>query len=187
MKKIVFLFVFASIFFSCDDGDLTLEEIDLTSTATIEACTETANVIPAGVTLLFQINGSETLILEAPNTLFINEATTVEENEAGEMVPVPRTATLNSDASAIYRSFESTISNSYFCDELPSDIPITLEYTAVSGTVEVISTPEIDSTTSEITGYVHNIIFTNVVFTGTNGQDVRYTEFVYGDITTTVE
>ena len=51
MKKIVFLFVLTFSFFSCDDGDLTLDEIDLTTTADIDACT-----IEAGVTLLFKIN-----------------------------------------------------------------------------------------------------------------------------------
>jgi len=184
MRKIVFLCVLAFTFFSCDDGDLTLEEIDLTSDAEVQACIDPT---PAGVTLLFQINGAETLILQVPDDLLINEETTVEENEDGEMVPVPRTATLNTDAFCFYRSFESNVTSNYFCDELPSDIAITLEYTAVSGLVEVTSAPFTDSETMMITRYDHTITFTNVVFTGTNGQDVRYGSFDFGDFSTTVE
>ncbi|AXG72099.1 hypothetical protein KORDIASMS9_04362 [Kordia sp. SMS9] len=177
MKKIVFLFAIACTFFSCDDGDLTVEEIDLETTATVEACTSDSG-IPAGVTLLFKINGTETVILEAPSNLYINEVTETD---------MPRTATLNSDASSFYRSFDTSITSGYFCDELPSDIPITLEYTAVAGTVEVTTTEVLDSDTMEITGYKHNTVFIDVVFTGTNGQDVRYGEFVFGEMTTVVE
>ncbi|MEM6684721.1 MAG: hypothetical protein AAF617_02905 [Bacteroidota bacterium] len=184
MKKIVFLCVLAFTFFSCDDGDLTIEEIDLTTTADVQVCLDP---IPAGVTLLFQIDGAETLILQVPNDLLINEVTTVEENEDGEMVPVPRTATLNSDATCFYRSFESNITSNYFCDELPSDIPVALEYTAVSGTVEVLTTETLDDETMLPSAYNHEIQFTNVVFTGTNGQDVRYNVYSFGNITTTVE
>ncbi|PTX62633.1 hypothetical protein C8N46_10228 [Kordia periserrulae] len=186
MKKIVFLLA-ACLFFSCDDGDLTIEEIDLETTASVQACTTLNNAIPAGTTLVFKINGGETLILELPATLLINEATTTEENEDGDFIPVPRTAALNSQASCYYRSFESSISNAYFCDQLPSDIAITLEYLAVSGTVEVISVPVLDAETMEIIEYNHTITFKEVVFTGTNGQDVRYSEFDFGDVSTFVE
>ncbi|MEM6718203.1 MAG: hypothetical protein AAF611_02710 [Bacteroidota bacterium] len=184
MKKLVLLCVLVGTFFSCDDGDLTIEEIDLTTTANVETCTTPVQV---GVTFLFKINSAETLILQVPESLLINEVTTVEENEAGEMVPVPRTAELNNDASCLYRSFESAITSSYFCDDLPSDVPINLEYAAVSGIVEVITTEEMDTETMTVTGYNHQIDFTNVVFTGTNGQDVRYGVFEFGDITTSVE
>ncbi|WP_420574311.1 hypothetical protein [Kordia sp.] len=172
MKKILLLLVLAFTFFSCDDGDLTLEEIDLTTTADVDACT-----IQSGVTLLFKINASESLILEAPADLIINEVTEDEESV--------RTKTLNSQAFCYYRSFESNITTGYFCDELPSDIGITLEYTAVSGTVEVTTTEALEGTV--LTGYDHLIILKDVVFTGTNGQDVRYAEFEYGMVTTPLE
>ena len=171
MKKIIVLLVCAFTFYSCDDGDLTLEEIDLTTEATVQACTSTS-----GVTLLFKINGAETVFLEVPSTLVINEAT--------EDADTPRTADLNSNAFCYYRSFESNINSGYFCDEVPSDVGITLEYLAQSGTVEVITTENVNSDTMEVT-YIHNINLTNVVFTGTNGQDVRYNVFDFGDFTTT--
>ncbi|WP_298512760.1 hypothetical protein [uncultured Kordia sp.] len=171
MKKIVLLFVLAFTFFSCDDGDLTLDEIDLTTSATVDACSTAS-----GVTLLFKINSAETLILEVPNDLLINEVT--------EDTDTPRVSPLNSESSCFYRSFESNITSGYFCDELPSDIAITLEYTAVSGSVEVITEEVIEGTT--LTGYKHTILLTNVVFTGDNGQDVRYNEFPYGEFETTL-
>ncbi|MFK7748675.1 MAG: hypothetical protein AB8B65_09805 [Kordia sp.] len=172
MKKIVFLFLITCTFFSCDDGDLTLEEIDLTTDAVVQACVE-----EAGVTLLFKINGAETLILEVPNDLIINEAT--------EDADTPRVEELNGAANCYYRSFDTNITSSYFCDELPSDIAVVLEYTAASGDVEVITTEVLVD--GVVTEYQHTILLTNVVFTGTNGQDVRYNEFPYGTIETPAE
>ncbi|MGH1384772.1 hypothetical protein [Kordia sp.] len=171
MKKIVLLFVVAFTFFSCDDGDLTLEEIDLTTNADIDACSTAS-----GVTLLFKINGAETLILDVPNDLIINEITVDEDT--------PRVSILDSESFCFYRSFETSITRTYFCDELPSDTPVSLEYTAVAGTVEVITVESfgIDGTTLD--GYTHTITLRDVVFTGTNGQDVRYSEFPYGTFDT---
>lgn len=171
MKKIVLLFVVAFTFFSCDDGDLTLEEIDLTTNANVEACSSVS-----GVTLLFKINGVETLILEVPNTLIINEITVDEDT--------PRVSALDSESFCFYRSFESSITSGYFCDELPSDTAISLEYTAVAGNVEVITVESFDIDGTTLNGYTHTITLRDVVFTGTNGQDVRYSEFPYGTFKT---
>lgn len=176
MKKILLLLALTFTFFSCDDGDLTLEEIDLTTAADIDACT-TGGTIEAGVTLLFKINGAETLILEVPADLLINEATVDADT--------PRTKTLNSEAFCYYRSFDTTITSGYFCDELPSDINITLEYNAVAGVVEVTTVEAFDEENNVI-GYQHTINFRTVVFTGTNGQDVRYDLFEYGTVTTSL-
>jgi len=179
MKKIWLLLVLSFAFFSCDDGDLTLDEIDLTSEATPRACT-----LEAGVTLLFKINGAETLILDIPADLIVNTVTPTE-IVGDEVVNTPRTKTLNGQATCLYRSFDSNITESYFCDELPSDINITLEYTAVSGTVEV-TTVEI-LTGSATIEYEHTINLREVVFTGTNGQDVRYDLFEFGTVRTPAE
>ena len=181
MKKILFLFALSFAFFSCDDGDLTLEEIDLTSAADIDACT-TAGTIEVGVTLLFKINGLETLILEIPADLIVNEVTPTEVIE-DVVTPVPREEILNSGAFCYYRSFETAITSGYFCDELPSDDTILLEYTAVSGTVQVTTVEDFNDD-NVLTGYEHTINLEFVVFTGTNGQDVRYDLFEYGKITT---
>ncbi|MBC8754795.1 hypothetical protein H2O64_08945 [Kordia sp. YSTF-M3] len=181
MKKIWLLLVLSFAFFSCDDGDLTLEEINLDTGTDIDAC-----VVEAGVTLLFKINGAETLILEVPADLIVNtvtEATVVD----GVVTPNPRTATLNSQAFCYYRSFDTTISNGYFCDEVPSDINITLEYAALAGEVEVTTLEIIDDVTNLTTGYKHTINLITVVFTGTNGQDVRDDLFEFGTIITPVE
>ncbi len=181
MKKIVFFLVLLFAFFSCDDGDLTLDEINLDTGTDIDACT-----IEAGVTLLFKINGAETLILDIPADLIVNEASETEIND-GVATLIPREKTLNSQAFCYYRSFDTTITSGYFCDELPSDINITLEYTAVSGTVEVTTVEVIDDVSNLITGYEHTINLRQVVFTGTNGQDVRDDLFEYGTFITPIE
>jgi len=183
MKKILLLFVCSFAFFSCDDGDLTLEEIDFNSTADIDACT-TGTSIEAGVTLLFKINGDETLILEIPDDLIVNEVTATEVID-DVVTPIPREEALNSSAFCYYRSFDDTITSAYFCDELPSDTNIALEYTAVSGTVQVTTVEAFDED-NNIIGYDHTINLALVVFTGTNGQDVRYDLFEYGEITTSL-
>lgn len=181
MKNFCLLFVLLITFVSCDDGDLTLEEIDLTSTADVQACVLENGEANEGVTLLFKINGAETLILEVPEDVFINEVTETEVVD-GETVDIPRTKTLNSQAFCYYRSFDESVSSNYFCDELPADISSNLEYVAVSGTLEVVTTENLNGTAVE--SYQHSINLVEVVFTGDNGQDVRYGLFDFGEITT---
>ncbi|WP_046745769.1 hypothetical protein [Kordia zhangzhouensis] len=184
MKKFCLFFVLLTVFVSCDDGDLTLEEIDLTSTANVQACIMENEETQEGVTLLFKINGTETLILETSDDVFINEETDFQEVD-GEMVPVPRTKTLNtSQASCYYRSFNESIGSSYFCDELPSNISSNLEYVAVAGTLEVTTVEILNG--SVVESYEHTIRLREVVFTGDNGQDVRYGLFEFGTIKTAV-
>lgn len=184
MKKIGLLLVCMFTLFSCDDGDLTLEEIEIPSDADVQACSTNA-----GVTLVFTISGAETVLLEIPDNLLINEATPFEDqmDEEGNTisVPVPRTAAIGTAATSIYRSFNSSITSGYYCDQLPSDVGITLEYNAISGEVQVTSTAITDEN-DNITQYQHDINIASAVFTGDNGQDIRYNLFVFGSFRTDV-
>lgn len=176
MKKLwlLFILVFA---FGCDDGDLPLEEIDFTSTASVDACTP----IAAGLTLLFKIDSATALILEIPNTLIIN---TVTEDE------VPREVNLTSSTiNAYYRGFNTTITSNYFCSELPpADIQVNLEYTASDGIIKVVTTEIFDTTDPTlVTDYRHEITFENIVFSNDVGDSVTYETFDYGSIITPAE
>ena len=175
MKKLLLLFVLVFTF-GCDDGDLPLEEIDFTSTASVAACNNVA-----GVTLLFKIDSANALILEIPSTLIVN---TITEDE------VPREANLtNASINAYYRGFNTTITSTYFCSELPpSDVQVNLEYTANNGIIKVVTTEIFDTTDPTIvTNYKHEITFENIVFSNEVGDSVTYEFFDYGSITTPVE
>ncbi|WP_298427462.1 hypothetical protein [uncultured Kordia sp.] len=175
MKNLWFLFALVFVF-GCDDGDLPLEEIDFESTASVAGCTP----VPAGVTLLFRIDGAEALILEVPNTLFINTVT-----DEG----IPRELDLSVSGSAYYRGFNTTISSDYFCSELPpSDIQVNLEYTANNGIVKVVTTEVPDTVDPTIiVSYQHVITFENIVFSNNEGNSITYDTFDYGSITTVAE
>jgi len=175
MKKLLLLF--ALVFtFACDDGDLPLEEIDFTSTASVDACDNVA-----GVTLLFKIDSANALILEIPNTLIVN---TITDDEA------PREANLiDTNINAYYRGFNTTVTSDYFCSELPpADIQVNLEYTANDGIIKVVTTEIFDTTDPTIvTDYRHEITFENIVFSNDDGDSITHTFFEYGSITTPVE
>lgn len=177
MKKLWLLAVLVFAF-GCDDGDFPLEEIDFTSTSSVAACDATA-----GVTLLFKIDGAVALILEIPNTFIVNTLT-----EEG----VPREVDLSTNAAAtvFYRGFNTTITSSYFCDELPpSDVQVNLEYTANDGIVKVVTTAasfDPDDPTI-ITSYKHDITFENIVFTDTEGNSLIEEFLDYGSITINAE
>lgn len=173
MKKLWLLFalVFA---FGCDDGDFPLEEIDFTSTSSVQACNEVA-----GVTLLFKIDSANALILEIPNTLIVNTIT--EEN-------MPREADLSSaTATAYYRGFNTNITSTYFCSELPlSNIEVNLEYIANNGIIKVVTTAATfdDNDPTVVTSYKHSITFENIVFTDAQGNSLIEESLDYGSIIT---
>ncbi|WP_156169027.1 hypothetical protein [Kordia jejudonensis] len=177
MKKLwlLFILVFA---FGCDDGDLALEEIDFTSDAAVSACD-----LEAGVTLLFKIDDTEALILEIPSTLIVNTITEDEEPREGNLT--------NTSVNAYYRGFNTTVTSSYFCDQLPPvDVEVNLEYTANNGIVKVVTTAAafdaVDPTI--VTDYRHEITFENIVFSNDAGESITYEGiFDYGFIVTPAE
>jgi hypothetical protein len=162
-----FFFVLLVLLMACDDGDLQIETIDFDSIRTVESCTavssSTANV-------LFKINQDEALILELPNGLLKNEATT----EA-------LVSNVPGNSKITYRIFTGNVTKAYFCDAVPPLEPmVTEEITAGGGQLFVTSTINADST-----AYEHTIRLSGITFLLANGSritDLQINEF--GTVTT---
>ncbi len=171
MKNILGLLFLLFLVNGCDDGDLTVENIDFASVTT-NTCGET----------LYKLNGNEALFIKIPSALnaFPNEI-----RPAASPLVIP----IGGDVSVTYRAYDGTVGAANICST-PSPIsPIaTEEWTASAGTIE-ISTIAV-YTTNETTGatsiarFVHNIIFKNIVFSKPAGTQI-YETFVFGEYTTT--
>src|SRR6478735_337681 len=118
MKKILGLLSFILIFGSCDDGDVTTKGVTFDPNAPVKSCT-------ANDGLYYKINGPEALILQTPPSSFVNEVTP--ENQ-------PRTVLMDNDTKLVLRSFNSTVTDSYFCSIIPPSSPnVTEEWNALPG------------------------------------------------------
>ncbi|NER14181.1 hypothetical protein GWK08_12070 [Leptobacterium flavescens] len=163
MKKI--LIALSVLFFiACDDGNLQVETLDFDNVS-IQTCT-------GSTTLLFKINGSESLILQVPDDLIQNTVTEAE----------GRTSTIPGQSQFFYRAFSANVSNTYFCSELPpADPTVTSELEASAGTIRVNTVEVMDNGT---TTYQHTINIEGLVLLNTNGERLVDTNFEFGTLTT---
>ena len=162
------------VFTSCDDGDITTKGVDFDPTAPVKSCTENDG-------LYYKINGPEALILQTPPSSFLNEVTA--ENQ-------PRVILIDANTKVVLRSFNATVSDSYFCSVIPPSTPgVIEEWNALagvpgqSGYMEIRTTAIVNSETQAITGYNHNILFKNITFSNSKSSFV-YDNYVYGNYTT---
>lgn len=124
MKKILWLFMFACILLSCNDGDIIVTNFDFED-ATLQDCTTVTQ------TVFFKINPnvneSISLVLTTSDVLFTATGTeTFELSEGTNYVS--------------YRLFNDVVTANYFCNPLPPTSPLTnQEYSGTSGTVQLIS------------------------------------------------
>ncbi|MFS4415790.1 hypothetical protein [Maribacter sp. 2307ULW6-5] len=150
----------------CDDGDLPIDTIDFDEIETIGSCDPIA---VGSANVLFKINGDEALILELPNGLLKNEATT---EEVISNVP--------GGAKVTYRLFSDNVDDGYFCDAVPPLQPVVIQdISAASGQVIVTTVPK------DSIGFTHTIRLSNISFLLENGgriTDLRINDF--GTVTT---
>lgn len=171
MKRVVSLLIFALFLNGCDDGDLTLEDIDFKDVST-QSCTTNE--------IIYKLKEREALLLEMPKTDFVNEPTDVDN-------PIE----INIDNSAyrvVYRFYNGTIASDNICNTIPPALPtVTDQWTGTSGKIQIITTALKTTNDTEnstrITGYNHNIVFKNITFTKTSGTQV-YETFPFGDYVT---
>ncbi|NDP26360.1 MAG: hypothetical protein GZ087_02875 [Flavobacterium sp.] len=173
MKRVVSLLVFVLLLNGCDDGNLTLETINFEDVAT-QSCS-TNNII-------YKMKEREALLLELPKTIFINEPT---------VLGTPTTVEIdNSLNRVVYRFYNGTVVADNICNTIPPALPIvTDQWTATSGKIQIITTtitaPGSIAGSTKITGYNHNIAFSNITFAKTNGTQV-YENFPFGDYITSI-
>ncbi|SDL92839.1 hypothetical protein [Kriegella aquimaris] len=168
MARFVF-FSFLVLLTSCNDGDLQIETLDFDTITTIGTC-QTVDVSTANV--LFKINDDEALILELSSGLLTNEIVT---DDKVSLV------TASGPSKVIYRIFSGTVTNNYFCDDIPLTEPTVIEE-IIAEQGEILVTT---ATTDEKT-YVHTLKLSNISFvTGNNTRITNLSINNFGTVSTT--
>ena len=167
MKKYFAVLTAVFIFYSCDDGDFTLETFNFDNEI-VQQCDN----------LLYVTDDKEILILNIPASNFINEPT---------VVGSPRIYTLTTNEQLIYRLYDGNVSNTTICSSIPPATPRTVEeYKAQpGGQIQIITTvvPVVNATTKSTTiTYTHQIKLINVQFTS-GAKVLNYEEFLFGNYT----
>ncbi|MBP6557947.1 MAG: hypothetical protein KAX93_03025 [Flavobacterium sp.] len=172
MKRILGLLTLLFLINACDDGDLTVDNIDF-SEVSAQKC--------SSKDVIYKIKDSEMLVLAIPATTFINDETIADE---------PIEVSINATNQVIYRQYNGTVSSDNICPTIPSATPnLTEEWNATAGTIQITTTAvkTTDATTNatKITGYKHYIVFKNITFQKPSGTQV-YETYVFGNYTTSV-
>jgi hypothetical protein len=167
MKRVISLLFIAFAIGSCDDGNLTQEDISFESVTTTQSC---ANGI------IYKLKDQEALLLDIPAESFTDETATT-------------TLEINSTNRVFYRFYNGVVTSSTICESIPPATPIvTEEWMATKGQIVITTTPiKVANTTpnsTKITGYNHNIVFKNITFARRDGNQV-YETFPFGDFITT--
>ena len=167
MKRVISLLFIVIALNSCDDGNLTQENISFENIEATQSCTNG---------IIYKLKDKEALLLDIPASTFTNETATV-------------TLDINTTNRVIYRFYNGTVTSSTICETIPPASPIvTDQWTATAGQIVISTVPikETNSTTNgtKITGYSHNIVFKNITFAKSNGNQV-YETFPFGTFKTT--
>jgi len=176
MKKYAALLLFALFLNGCDDGDLTVDEIDFADVQQSSACDPLTN------TLIYKLKSQEALLLQLPAGAIVNDqgtyTYTIDANGKGSY-------------RVVYRAYDGTVAKDNICGAIPPTTPkVTEEWNGVEGLIEIVTTQtEVPNTNndggSRITGYEHSIVFRNITFAKPAGNQTE-AEFVFGTYNTTV-
>ncbi len=166
------MLIFVLLLNGCDDGNLTMKNIDFEDAPT-QSCT-TNNII-------YKLKDKEALLLEIPDSEFKNEPT-------DPNTPIE----INIDNAiyrVVYRFYNGTVTTDNICNTIPPALPyVTDQWTGTSGKIQIITTALKSTNDTEnstrITGYNHNIVFKNITFAKNSGTQV-YETFPFGDYVTT--
>ncbi len=155
MKKIFLFFILVS-FFACSDGDFNVPAFVFEDT--INSCDEY-------VLYVENEDSTEVLII----TLSTSEiGTTVGDD----------THLISSSIQIIYRSFDSAIGSSYFCQAIPPTSPkIINEIIAETGTINITTSEILEN--SIVTGYSYEISISDLTLNN-GSNEFFYESFPYG-------
>lgn len=174
MRKYASLLLFALLLNGCDDGDITVEQIDF---ETVEAKNCTTDNL-----LVYKLKSQESLLLQVPEGTFTEDETPLN---------VPDQHNIdNTSYRLVYRGYDGAITGTDICSLIPPATPkIINEWYAKSGLMEITTTathtPNATGNGNRITGYNHNISIKNVTY-AVNGVDVTVPEIKFGDFATGV-
>lgn len=160
MKKYTALLLFAFLLNGCDDGDLTVDEIDFESIETTQACDPLTN------TLIYKLKDQEALLLQMPEGKIVND-------------PGLYTYDIDSKGSGqyrvVYRAYDGTVATTNICGTIPPSTPrVTEEWIGTDGQIEIQTTQNEEPNSNKdggtrITSYTHSIIFRNITFAKPSG------------------
>jgi hypothetical protein len=173
MKKILGLLVIVMVLNGCDDGELTIENIDF-SDVTASDCEN----------IIYKLKNTEALFFEVENpaTLFANDAT---------LEGAPRTVDVDDDNRIFYRAYSGEITSENICGSiLPATPSVIEEWTFTGGQIQVTTIPIIEDNAAlpggeKITQYRHHIIFAGVTKNTPSGSELMDLDF--GFLNTTPE
>ena len=173
MKKILGLLALILMINSCDDGDVTIQNITFEDVASSSNCND----------LVYKIKGNEALIIK-----IVNGATLAYPNVVTP-VGVPTSIPISGTTQVIYRNYNGAPTANNFCSSPPPANPsVTEEWNATGGTIEITTTAVKSTNTTTnattITGYNHYIVLKNVTFEKPTGTQV-YDKFIFGNYVTT--
>ena len=149
---------------SCDDGNF--DQLQFNFETTVNTC---------GSYVLYRTSSEKTEAL----IILLNE-TDIDQEVGVKTIPITAT-------NVICRIFNESIGSDYFCTVIPPTSPTVLkEWQAVSGVNNIINidtTEILDETDGSITGYNHNLVFTNLVLENEGVQE-KYVTYLFGSFTT---
>jgi hypothetical protein len=155
MKKLILLFLVFSLV-SCNDGDFDIPAFEFTEA--ISSC---------GEYVLFKKNSESTEVL----------VLTLSNSQLGK-IEGEKTIAISA-GNVIYRIFDASISDNYFCASIPPTIPLVLkDILAESGSINII-TAIIKNENEEITGYQYDISFSQLLFLDNDGR-IYHENFDFG-------
>lgn len=156
MKKFLGLLLIAFGVQSCDDGDLAFDSFDF-SQVQARRCSNNADVLNS----VFKINQNEALILQFPSAEFPFANFTKD-----------TTIALNANRRLVYRVFDGTVTDAYFCSLLPPISPTVIDEWATGGdsqgSMKIVTKPVEGTTTLETAKYEHTISLSNLSLSSSN-------------------
>jgi hypothetical protein len=173
MKKIFGVLVLMLLSFGCDDGEITIENIDF-SDVTADDC---GNKI-------FKLKDTEALFFEVENiaSLFANDITPD---------GAPRTVPINAANRIFYRAYSGDITSDNICGSIPPATPSVIEeWTFTGGNIQVTTTAiTVNNTDPDFEGgqkiqqYRHNIKFVGVTKNTPQGSEILDYDFGFYNTT----
>ncbi|MCP2025998.1 hypothetical protein L1276_001138 [Flavobacterium sp. HSC-32F16] len=179
MKKYASLIFLAFLLNGCDDGDLTVDEINFDSVTPVSCTTFTENSLSTDPVIIYKLKTQEALILQLPQTEgIVNDNNTVTYDID------------NAQYRVLYRAYSGTVAKDNICGTIPPSSPnVTEEWVGSAGKIKIVSSQvptDIDANDSfRIKAYNHAITFENITFQKPAGPQVEAL-FEYGTFQTTV-